>query len=323
MTTSQPAMPSIRDDTIVALYQAGAPVAEIASHAGVCVKTVRNIARRAGVPPRNPPAPKRNREVALRYAAGDRVHAIADAHGITTPAVRAIAARAGLPARTNWRRRYPLDEAAFDRPTTTGWWLVGLLAADGSINEAEDRISLCQSMKDVDVLHAFYAYVGCPERPLTMLNLSEEAATRQLPRSPAAEARIFSARIVRALARYGVVPRKTASMRLSEEASCEPATWLGVLDGDGCVGIYRDGREPRLTFFGTKALVAQCEAFWRRQLGFIDGSPTARPHARGLWTFRLSCAKAREAARMLLAASPTSMRRKRALLTQIAGSTAQ
>jgi hypothetical protein len=323
MTTSQPAMPTSRDGLILALYQADVPVAEIASRASVCVKTVRNIARRAGLPARIAPAPERNREVALRYAAGDRVQAIADAHGLTTQAVRGIAARAGLPARTNWRRRYPLDETAFDRPTKTGWWLVGLLAADGSVHEAENRISLCQSMKDVDVLHAFYAYVGCPERPITRLRLSKEAAARQLPRSPAGEARIFSARIVRALARYGVVPRKTASMRLSEEASSRAATWLGVLDGDGSVGIYRDGRQLSVVFFGTKALMAQCEAFWRRQLGFTDSRPTARPHAKGLWTFCLSCSKARAAARVLLAASPTSMRRKRELLTQIAGSTSR
>lgn len=271
MTTSQPAVSTGRDDLILALYQRGAPVAEIASTAGVCAKTVRNIARRAGLPPRNAPAPDRNREVVRRYAAGDRVQAIADAYGITTQAVRRIAARSGLPPRTNWRRRYPLDETAFDRPSQTGWWLVGLLGADGSINEAENRISLCQSMKDVDVLHAFYAYVGCPDRPLTMLNLSEEAAARQLPRSPAAEARIFSARIVRALARHGVVPRKTTSMRLSDEASSKTATWLGVLDGDGSVGIYRDGREPRIVFFGTKALVAQCEASGDAGLDSLDG----------------------------------------------------
>jgi hypothetical protein len=314
-------MPTSRDSSILALYKAGAPVAEIASRSDVCVKTVRNVARRAGLPPRNAPIAERAREVALRYAAGDLVQVIADAHGITTSAVRGIAARAGLPARTEWRRRYPLDETAFDHLTNTGWWLVGLLAADGSINDAEHRISLCQSMKDADVLHAFYAYVGCPERPLTMLNLSQEAATRQFPRSPAAEARIYSTRMVRALARHGIVPRKTASMRLSDEASREAATWLGVLDGDGSVGIYRDGRQPRVVFFGTKALIGQCEAFWRRQLSFTDGGPAARPHTRGLWTFRLSCTKAREAARVLLASSPTSMLRKRALLTQIAGST--
>lgn len=96
---------------------------------------------------------------------------------------------------------------------------------------------------------------------------------------------------------------------------------LPALDGDGSVGIYRDGRSPRLSFAGTEALMEQCERFWRKHLGIDGARPSARPHAGGLWTFNLSCAKAESAARRLLGASPVSMRRKRALLAQIAGRT--
>jgi transposase-like protein len=298
-------MPQPRDDLILALYKEGAPVTQIAERAGVCVKTVRNVARRAGVPARNPSQPERDAAIVRCYRAGDPVARIAREHGVTQPWVRRIAARAGVAPRYGWQRLYPLDEAAFDRPTRVGWWLIGLLAADGSIHGPESRISLCQSMKDVDVLHAFYKYVGCPERPLTMLNLSDEAKARQWPRGPAAEARVFSTRLVSALARHGVVP-----------------VWLGVLDGDGWVGIYREGRAPRLSFAGTEALMAQCERFWREKLGIDGARPSARPHAKGIWTFHLSHAKAEAAARVLLGASPTSMRRKRALLAQIAGRTA-
>jgi single-strand DNA-binding protein len=42
-------MPSERDDLIVALYRQGVPVIEIADDAGVCVKTVRNVAQHAAV----------------------------------------------------------------------------------------------------------------------------------------------------------------------------------------------------------------------------------------------------------------------------------
>jgi hypothetical protein len=314
-------MPTDTHELILALYASGAPTAEIIGRTGVCAKTVRNVARRAGLPPRNARSPKRDRNVVARYALGDRVREIAKDHGISTAAVRAIAARSGLPARTTWRRRYPLDETVFDAPTAVGWWLIGLLAADGSVCVSENRVSLCQATKDVDVLHAFHSYVRCPDRPVTILTLSEDAASRQLPRSPAGEARIFSARIVRVLARHGIVPRKTAALKLSAEAASQAATWLGILDGDGSVGVYKQGREPRIRFYGTRALMSQCEVFWRRELGFAGAKPAARPHAAGLWVFLLTHAKAREAARVLLTSSPTSMRRKRALLTQIAGST--
>lgn len=252
MVTSTRRMPTDRD----------VPVTQIAARTGVCVKTVRNVARRAGHPPRHPPRPERDAAIVRAYESGAPVGRIAVRYGVSRPRVRAIAARAGLPPRSGWQRRYPIDETAFDRPTRVGWWLIGLLAADGSIHAPENRISLCQSTKDIDVLHAFYEYVGCPERPLTMLNLSEEAKARQLPRSPAAEARVFSKRMVKALGRHGIVPQKTASLELSAEASRRAAVWLGVLDGDG------------------------------------------------------------RASQILLGASPTSMRRKRAVLTQIAGRTA-
>lgn len=231
----------LRHELIAELYREGLPVADIAQRAGLCIKTVRNVARRAGLPPRNPSQPERDGEILARYIAGDPVDAIATDCGVRRSRVRVVAARAGIPPRKGWQRLYPLDEYAFDEPTETGWWLIGLLAADGSIYEREHRVSLCQTLDDADVLHAFYEYVGCPERPLTLLNLSEAARARQLPRRPAAEARIFSKRIVEALARHGVVPGKTATLALSPEAARHPAVWLGLLDGDGSVGIYATG----------------------------------------------------------------------------------
>jgi len=260
LVASSRRMPADRDAVIVALYQEGVPVARIAVRAGVCVKTVRNVARRAGLPPRHHPHPERDAAIVRAYQAGQPVERIADLYAVSRPRVRYIAAR----------------------------------------NE----------------------YVGCPNRPVTMLNLSEDAKARQLPRGPAAEARVFSKRLVKALGRHGIVPRKTASMELSAEASHQPAEWLGVLDGDGSAGIYGDSRAPKLSFAGSEALMTQCEHFWREQLGIQGPRPSARPHAKSIWVFDLCCAKAERAAHVLLDASPASMRRKRAVLTQIAGRTA-
>ena len=157
-------------------------------------------------------------------------------------------------------------------------------------------------MADADVLHAFYTYVGCPDRPLAMLNLSEAARARHLPRRPAAEARIFSERIVRALACHGVVPQKSASMTLGDEASRNAAVWLGVLDGDGSVGIYRNGRAPRLMFSGARPLMERCEAFWRSELPYATDRPRAISHSGGIWPFSLWGTNAVLRARHLLAA---------------------
>ena len=94
-----------RDELIASLYASGMPIAEIAARAEVCSKTVRNVARRRGLPPRNPPKPLRDAGVVARYQAGDRVSRIAAAHGISRSRVRIIAARAGVPPRAGWQRR--------------------------------------------------------------------------------------------------------------------------------------------------------------------------------------------------------------------------
>jgi hypothetical protein len=175
-----------RDQLIVDQYQRNVPVATIAATAGVSVKTVRNVARRAGLPPRRRADPSRNAAIVALYRAGEPVVAITRTHEASGSHVRAVAARAGLPPRSGWQRR------------------------------------------------------------------------------------------------------------------------------------YRNGRAPRKAFFGTRQPTVQCEAFWRGRLGFSDPYPVAAPHGGGLWKFTLNCRKAVQAARVMLASSPTSMKRKRALLEEVA-----
>jgi hypothetical protein len=307
-----------RRDRIAERYARGDLVAVIASEEGVCVKTVRNIARRRGIPRRRLDQQERDARIAERYAAGELVQCIADSEGVRQPYVRAVAKRYGLPARTDWRRKYPIDESAFDHPSSVGWWLIGLLAADGSINEREQRVSLAQRAADADVLEAFLAYVGSP-RPLTELRLSPAAAARAWRRSPAFEARVFSKQLCRALAAYGVVPRKTATMRFSERAASEPAVWLGMFDGDGSGGSRRAHGRPRLDWYGSRAVMEQCSAFWGSRLALATGRPPSLvAHAGGLTKVALYGSNAAPATRLLLDASPISMRRKRHSLEQIA-----
>ena len=184
----------LRHELIAELYREGVPVAEITQRAGVCVKTVQDVARRAGLPSRNPSRPERDGEMA--------------------------------------------------------------------------------------------------------------------------EARIFSRRIVEALARHGIVRGKTATLVLGPEASSRPAVWLGLFDGDGSVGLYRGGREPRVRFSGTRRLMQQCEALWRETLPY--SGPAATPHRRGTWQFSLFGMKARAAADTLPRSSESSLARKRAILAEIA-----
>lgn len=244
---------------------------------------------------------------------------IARDEGVESQYVSTLARRAGLPPREGWRRRYPINESAFQEPDSIGWWLLGLLAADGCVSTRDNLISLSQSERDIDVLHAFHDYVGCPDRPLTELRLSPGTSTWRSPASRHFEARVYSRRICEALAVHGIVPRKTHTLRLSDAAAGEPAVWLGALDGDGSLGVAFNHGRPRIDFIGTRALIEQCSVFWGNRLKIATGrDPALIRHAHGLWRVSLYGANASRAASILLASSPISMRRKRQKLQQIA-----
>jgi hypothetical protein len=224
----------------------------IAEDLGIDRKTVYNVARRAGLPHWHVFDPERTNRILAAYEDGVSATQIAETEGVHRTYVRDVAKRAGLPPREGWARKYPIDETAFDEPRPVGWWLVGLLAADGCVRTG-NLISLAQSERDADVLREFLAYVGSPDRPLTELKLSPGAARRAWPRSAAWEARVWSRHI------------------------------------------------NRLVFERAAA-------------------PTVYEHRGGLGSVRLQGRKAACAAKILLASTPVSLRRKRRSLQAIAAS---
>lgn len=172
-----------------------------------------------------------------------------------------------------------------------------------------------QRTSDEDVLRAFFNYVGCPSRPLTMIRTKSEWSNGGEYR----EARIYSEHICAALDLHGIKPRKSLTLRLSEKAASEPAVWLGILDGDGSCGSTRHHGIPRIDFFGSWPLMEQCSAFWGNRLSLQTGKPpSVVAHAGGLAKVALYGTNAAAAARMLLESTPLSMKRKRLTLEQIA-----
>ena len=290
----------------------------IAEQEGVDRKTVYNVARRAGLPHRHRFDPSRTARILAAYRTGERLREIAARESVCSSYVGAVARRAGLLPREGWQRRYPLNESAFDAPDSVGWWLVGLLAADGSIARKSNQISLTQSERDADVLHNFLAYVGSPDKPLIELKLSPAASARAHPRTRAFVAYVNSSHMKASLAEYGVIPGKTKRLKLSKEAADEPAVWLGLLDGDGWVSTTGQRGRPVLDFCGTPAVMKQCSDFWGARLAFQRVSaPSVQAHRAGLMRVRLHGANAARASAILLAASQISLARKRRTLEAI------
>jgi hypothetical protein len=296
---------------IIRRYEAGDEMKAIAEDFGIDRKTVYNVARRAGLPNRHVFDPERTKRILAAYEAGVPITQIAETERVHRTYVRDVAKRAGLPPREGWARKYPIDETAFDEPTPVGWWLIGLLAADGCVRTG-NLISLAQSERDADVLREFLAYVGCPDRPLTELKLSTGAARRAWPRSAAWEARVWSRHMKEVLASYGVTRSKTKSLKFSREAAEQPAVWLGLLDGDGWVSDVGKCGRAVIAFYGVPPVMRQCSDFWGRRLDSQRAAvPTLHKHRAGLASVRLHGAKASGAAKILLASTPVSLRRKR------------
>lgn len=308
-----------RDLRIADRYRSGEPIKAIAVSENVNVKTVTNVACRLQLSRRRPDQKERNMRVVSRYESGELLSEIAADEGMSTQAIRAVAKRAGVPPRRNWQRRYPINEQAFDDPTPVGWWLIGLLAADGCVTERDNQITLAQSSAGVDVLRAFFAYVGCPNRPLSEIKPALGASGSPWTKGRHFAASVQSKHLCEVLALHGIVPRKSQTLRLSTTAASQMAVWLGILDGDGTVGLQLGHGRPRIDFVGTQALMTQCSDFWGAHLTFTTGNPPSiQRHAGGLSRVALHGATAGRAARIMLESSPVSLQRKRRILEQIA-----
>jgi hypothetical protein len=304
---------------IIRRYEAGEEMKAIAEDLGIDRKTVYNVARRAGLPNRHIFDSERTKRILAAYESGVPPTKIAATEGVSRTYVRAVAKKAGLPPRRDWARKYKIDEKSFDDPTPVGWWLIGLLAADGHIGRRDNLVALTQSERDKDVLRTFLDYLGCADRPLIELRLSREAASRMHPRRSAFSARVQSKYLCASLAEYGITPRKTKTLVLSPRAAREPAVWLGVLDGDGWVSDGGQRGRPLLAFYGTEALMRQCSNFWGERLSFQRvRAPTVFRHVGFLYGMRLHGTNAIRAARLLLSSTPRSLERKRRKLEQIA-----
>jgi len=141
---------------------------------------------------------------------------------------------------------YPIDEEFFSSLGPQQAWLAGLFAADGCV--LNDRlVTLNQSGEHGRRLI---------EQIQAMLGHQAPIHTRRRAHTIT----ITSKAMVEFLARFNVVQRKTTLYRFPELLPADlTAPFLrGYIDGDGCVGVYDNGRGVKsllISFFGTTEFV--------------------------------------------------------------------
>jgi hypothetical protein len=131
-------------------------------------------------------------------------------------------------------------------------YLLGLLAADGNVLDSTPRITLELATKDVELVELLRDAIA-PGVPLRYRNPRGNGARH-------ATLAVTSAEMVADLARFGIVPRKTSTLRWPVEVpvAMQRPYLLGHFDGDGFVTIahrYRGRASGRWGLLGTRALL--------------------------------------------------------------------
>lgn len=300
-----------RRRVIAAAWFSSRTVDEIGCELGLAKSTVSRIAKQMGLPPRGrrATAVEINRFVRL-YGSGLSIAQVAQSTGWHRDTVQKALLAAGVKIASPGERsrKWPVDHSAFSPPLTPeGWYWVGLLAADGNVSGP--RVSLGLKRSDAPLLRRYLAYVGAPERPLRASGAEGKAYYADLS----------SAQIVGDLMRHGIVPRKTYSLRTSDEAAVQAPFWLGELDGDGSICFSKEG-VPTILFVGTQALMNQCAAFLDlHALGRRPSVHLAGGNQDILWETKVMGDSARQVAHVLLNAFPDSLERKRRRLERASG----
>jgi len=202
-----------------------------------------------GVYPRKVKISDQQRQMAAEYQSRVSVTKIARRYNVCESAVLHALKKLGIPRHG---KRHFLCETVFDEPLTDAacYW-VGFLMADGCITyrlrtgQSQPSIHLCLASQDLEHVQAFRSFLGATHR-------IRIEPPRKGNEQSGARFSVASTRLVSALARFGVVPRKSLTAQVQLLGDRIPF-WRGMIDGDGCLGIYDTG--PRISLLGPLGVI--------------------------------------------------------------------
>lgn len=211
------------------------------------------------------------REELLRaYTEAGSVNRAAAALGFSRKTVSLALSRSGV-AQTPHReacRKIRLDESVFDEPSEEGRYWAGFLMADGGIvkDKRHDswQVVLAVSECDADHVRAFASLLKTD----AAVQLRPASKPTRFPQghastsAPHVRLSVTSKRLAESLARFGVVPKKSATAKCVGLESCMHF-WRGAVDGDGFLSWHKtNGRTiPLIGFCGSEPLVTQFREF--------------------------------------------------------------
>lgn len=192
------------------------------------------------------------------YRAGLSMAKIAEQHGVSERTVSNFLRGHGVQARTlaDSHRVRSLDESVFDTVTPESAYWVGFLMADGAVTthrQGAPQIRVNLSETDREHLLKFRSFLKS-SHTVSRIVLNDHRPGWENSQ-PQASLSVASARLSEALARFGVVPRKSKTAEVRGGLEHNRDFWRGVVDGDGSVGF--SGGRPVLQLAGSRPLMEQ------------------------------------------------------------------
>ena len=202
-------------------------------------------------------------------------------------------------------RTYTVDETAFDTINDESAYWIGFFMADGYIlergNKTPYRIGVGLHEQDTDHLYKLKKFLNA-SHPLHRKPIKSKANN-----TFSYSLIINSEPLVRALKKYGVVPRKSLNACVSPSLENNPHFWRGVVDGDGALFMDKHNT-PYFNLIGAKKLMGQFMHFITSQITY---TPYLEPHKKSdVLVIRLCGEGAKQIAKILYKNAPVALKRK-------------
>jgi transposase-like protein len=288
---------------MVRLYQSGLTTRQVAERCGCSTMAVRGALKRHGLTPRlKRVSPEQRREIIRLYRSGYSMQRAADAVGVSLHGAQRILISEGL---NRPHRIYSLNEDFFaDMKDEVQAWALGLLTADGYLDEDGITVGLSLKWPDRECVETFARLVGYggPVRPKK--------------RGDRIDARVSltSRKLWADLSAMGLCPRKSLIVRpWAAPAHLLRHYFRGMIDGDGC--IARNGKTGfTIRLVGSRPVV---EAFADFVASAVGKRPSVRP-TRNIWVSECSrLAHAQKLAAELYGGATVFLSRKKELADRI------
>lgn len=308
---------TIDEAVVVAAYQAGSSVPQLAVEHAVSEGAVTRILQEHGVVRRRGKvkdfAEAVQQEVVDRYVAGERSAKLGVAFGVDKSSVCRLLKQKGVLLSSAEAQRLPVDDAAFDVITDESAYWAGMMFTDGGISGGKFVQFGLMTPDEAHVIsfkHFLKSEHVISHRPARdFVSWGDKSKTHHSQGFSVIAMR--SARLYERLHSLGMRPFKKSIA--SPELINYPSFWRGLCDGDGTVAWYG---APHISLLGSKEILEQFLQFLRDN-SVVTGVTVRKKHDCPLHRVQFGYGPAEQVIRLLYAQPGPALARKQQMAARI------